>query len=90
MAEYVKEINGHKYRYEEYWDKAEKRVKWRYLGKVDDSAGHVPKSQKDALKMAFSALYEKCKAGGYGVQFDPRQLRRLRMHINEVLKEYSM
>ncbi len=89
MADIVKEINGHKYRYREYWDKSEKRVKWQYLGKLEQPEDSMPKTNKESLEMALTALYGKCKGGGYAVYFDSRQLRRIRMHINEVLKEYS-
>jgi len=89
MADVVKEINGRKYRYREYWDKSEKRVKWQYLGKLGQPEESMPKTNKESLEMAFTAFYEKCKGGSYAVQFDSRQLKRIRMHINEVLREYS-
>ena len=78
MAEYVKKINGHKYRYREYWDKAE------------DPEGFMPKTNKDLLDVAFSALYGKCAGSDYAVRFDRRQLRRLKMHIKEVEKEFGL
>lgn len=90
MPEIVKEINGHKYKYLRYWDKAEKRVKWKYLGKVEEDKPSMPKDGKKLLEMAFSALYEKCKEKGkYAIEFDPRQLKRLKMHIKEVLEEHE-
>ncbi len=33
--EIIREIKGHKYRYLLYWDKAEKKPKQKYLGRVD-------------------------------------------------------
>ncbi len=33
--EFIREIKGHKYRYQIYWDKAEKKSKQKYLGRVD-------------------------------------------------------
>ncbi len=33
--EFIREIKGHKYKYVAYWDKAEKKQKQRYLGRVD-------------------------------------------------------
>ncbi len=50
MAEYVKEINGHKYRYREYWDKSEKHVKWQYLGKLEQPEESIPKTNKNRYK----------------------------------------
>jgi len=91
MAEIVKEINGHKYKYLRYWDKAEKRIKWKYLGKLEeDKPLSMPKDSKKLLEMALSALYEKCKEKGkYTIEFEPRQLKRLKIHMKEVLEEYG-
>ena len=33
--EFIREIKGHKYKYLLYWDKAEKKSKQKYLGRVD-------------------------------------------------------
>jgi len=33
--EFIREIKGHKYKYLIYWDKAEKKSKQKYLGRVD-------------------------------------------------------
>jgi hypothetical protein len=33
--EFIREIRGHKYKYLIYWDKAEKKSKQKYLGRVD-------------------------------------------------------
>ncbi len=33
--EFIREIKGHKYKYLIYWDKAEKKPKQKYLGRVD-------------------------------------------------------
>ncbi len=33
--EFIREIKGHKYKYLTFWDKAEKRSKQKYLGRVD-------------------------------------------------------
>jgi hypothetical protein len=33
--EFIREIKGHKYKYLIYWDKAEKKAKQKYLGRVD-------------------------------------------------------
>ena len=90
MAEYVKKVNGHNYRYREYWDKAEKRVKWQYLGKAEEPEKVMPKTNKDLLDAVFSALYAKCEGGDFAVKFDRRQLRRLSMHIREVKKEFGL
>ncbi len=32
--EFIREIKGHKYKYVVYWDKAEKKQKQRYVGRV--------------------------------------------------------
>ncbi len=32
---FIREIKGHKYKYLIYWDKAEKKPKQKYLGRVD-------------------------------------------------------
>jgi len=50
----------------------------------------MPKTNKDLLDAAFSALYGKCAGGDYAVRFDRRQLRRLKMHIKEVEKEFGL
>ena len=34
--EFIREIKGHKYKYLTYWDKAEKKSKQKYLGRVDN------------------------------------------------------
>ncbi len=33
--EFIREIKGHKYKYLLYWDKAKKKSKQKYLGRVD-------------------------------------------------------
>ena len=35
VKEFIREIKGHKYKYLIYWDKAEKKSKQKYLGRVD-------------------------------------------------------
>jgi len=65
-----------------------KRPKWRYVGKFEGEQPSLPKNAKNAVSVALSALYDKCAAGGYGVNFDRRQLKRLKLHIREVEEDF--
>ena len=42
--EFIREIKGHKYKYLLYWDKAEKKSKQKYLGRVDTEKAVILKT----------------------------------------------
>ncbi len=50
--EFIREIKGHKYKYVVYWDKAEKKQKQRYVGRVDIEKAAILKTptEKEAAE----------------------------------------
>ena len=51
--EFIREIKGHKYKYLAYWDKAEKKSKQKYLGRVDIEKSIILKvpTEKEAAEV---------------------------------------